>query len=180
MVSPGPTGYCGKFVAQIGEREVEARGQLRGFRDGFGHVGEQFLHRSRAISDSAPQLRASSWPAAMTVVLWRTAVSASASSRSSGSGVAHAVGGQQRQLHGARQLHHGLIARFLVAMEVALELRRTRCARPNRRISFSKRARVGGLGDTFAGQAHQALRVSRQLFLGSGGFALWARAASWT
>ena len=31
------------------------------------------------------------------------------------------VAGQQRQLHGACQFHHGLIARFFVAVEVALQ-----------------------------------------------------------
>ena len=120
MVSPGPTGYLGKFVAQIGQREIEARRQLDGFRDGLGNVGEQLLHPLRrfqiALGIARQQLARRHHGGlvadrgehveqfAFLRSGWRTPLVASSGN-----------------LHGSRQFDHGLIARFLIAMEMALQ-----------------------------------------------------------
>jgi len=69
--------------------------------------------------------------------------------------VADSVGGEQRKLHRTRQLDHGLIASFLVAMKMALKFGIDVLGSKNPDEFFEARAR----GKAFSCQTNQTLRA---------------------
>src|SRR5262249_13233123 len=111
-----------KFVAEIGQREIQARGEFGGVGDRVGDIGEQPRHLRRRLP---PQPRRSLAPTARfgdfdlvpdagqdieQLALIRV-------------GVSRRVSREQGDAESARFLYGGLVARLLPAIHVALELR---------------------------------------------------------
>ena len=72
-----------EFVAQVVEREFQARGKFHGVGDGLGQVGEEPRHFCGDFRWRS-ELRASRRPASSSVLWWRMQVKTSQSARSWG------------------------------------------------------------------------------------------------
>ena len=112
----------GKAVAEIGQREVEPLRELARAVERLGQVGEELRHLARRLEVPLALRARAAVPRASSVVWWRMQVRTSYSSLSFARGVAHAVGGDERQPQAPRQIDERAVAVLLVAPEVALQL----------------------------------------------------------
>ena len=119
IVSPSGTGYCGKLIAEIVHREIEAGRELQGVRSGLRQIGKELQHLLRRFE------------VALTVACQQTsgriecAMVADAGKHVEdltlcGFGVLRALRSQHWQLQTASQLDGRLIACFLRAVVVSL------------------------------------------------------------
>ena len=108
------------MVAEIGQGELEAIGKLARVGDGLWQIGEQTCHFSSAFQ---MPLGVEREQAAGFLDSYFVADAGEDVERRAGlrSGVACAVGGEQRQLIFAREIDESLVAGFLGAVVMALQ-----------------------------------------------------------
>ena len=109
-----------KFVAQIRQREFQARRNLTGVRDGFRQIGEQPRHL-RAGLDIALRIGREQPSGGFERHLFAHAGEHIQHFPLPRSGVANAIGGHQRNAQPPRLFDDGLVAGFLVAVHVPLQ-----------------------------------------------------------
>ena len=110
----------GKLIAEIGQREAEARRNDLRVGDGFRNVGEKLRHFRGALEMAlgiAREQAARFGQRGLVMQAGEDVEHFALRFRR----VADAVGGDQGQLEAARELDGGLIARFFVAIEMALQ-----------------------------------------------------------
>ena len=116
----GRRGVTRELIAKIGERELQAIGKLARVGDGFRQIGEKPRHFSRAFQMT---LGVDGEQAAGFMDGGLVADAGEHVQRFAGigRGVAHAVGGDERQAMMPREIDEGLIERFFGAIVMALE-----------------------------------------------------------
>ena len=113
-------GIARKFVAEIVEREFEARRKFERVGDGFGQVGEELLHflRGFQVAFGVAGEQASGGGERAVMANRGEGITQFAGL---GGGVADAVGGEQREIERARDVDGGVVAGFFFALEMALQ-----------------------------------------------------------
>ena len=116
----GRNGVSGELVAEIGERELEAIGKLAGVSDRLRKIGEQARHFLGAFQ---VPLGVDGQQAAGFLNFHFVADAGEDIERFAGmwSGVADAVGGDERQMMMTREIHESLVVRFFVAVVMPLQ-----------------------------------------------------------
>ena len=113
-------GIARELVAQVGERELQARRERFGVGDGFGEVGEKLGHLGGGLQAALGVARQQAPGGGQGAVVVEAGEDVENFAAIRG-GVGDAVGGQERQAEGARQRDRGLVPGLLAAVEVALQ-----------------------------------------------------------
>ena len=149
-------GVAGELIAEIGESELQAIGERARVGDGFRQVGEEPRHFLRAFQ-MALGVDGEQPAGFMNGGLVADAGENVERFAGFGRGVAHAVGGEERQAVMAGEIDESLVERFFGAIVVALEF--------DEDVLCAEQFEEAGVGTR--GEADQALRELGEFF-GSG------------